>query len=183
MKQWNSMYNQFIKPVIKYILGVGFWMVFISVLELTCTVKVTTLIDGLWTKKINDYFVENLAGAIAFDASSYGCDGRYIYTAKYYPGDQYNTSDSKSLSSVVDLGSWRKVDRSSVTTTYMDSNYRYVVKQNSDGVTMEIFDKWCVRMSDMIIRYLNCWVFSIILYVCFFYFMQLYILSSITAPG
>ncbi len=135
------MYKKYIKPVIIYLLGVMLWMVFISVLELTCTLKVTTLVDGLWTKKLNEYFVENLAGAIAFDASNYGCDGRYIYMAKYYPGDQYETSKSKSLSSVVDIDSWRKVDRSSGTTTYIDSNYKYVVKQTSDGVTMEIFDK------------------------------------------
>jgi hypothetical protein len=135
------MYKKYIKPGINYLLGVMFWMVFISVLELTCTLKVTTLVDGLWTKKLNDYFVENIAGAIAFDASKYGCDGRYIYTAKYYPGDQYEMSESKSLSSVVDIDSWRKVDRSSGTTTYIDSNYKYIVKQTSDGVAMEIFDK------------------------------------------
>jgi hypothetical protein len=135
------MYKKFIKPAINYLLGVMFWMVFISALELTCTLKVTTLVEGLWTKKLNQYFVENLAGVIAFDASSYGCDGRYIYTAKYYPGDQYETYESRSLSSVVDIDSWRKVDRSSGTTTYMDSNYKFVVKQTSDGVTMEIFDK------------------------------------------
>jgi hypothetical protein len=135
------MYKKYIKPGINYLLGVMFWMVFISVLELTCTLKVTTLVDGLWTKKLNEYFVENLVGAIAFDASKYGCDGRYIYTAKYYPGDQYEMSESKSLSSVVDIDSWRKVDRSSGTTTYIDSNYKYIVKQTSDGVAMEIFDK------------------------------------------
>jgi hypothetical protein len=135
------MYKKFIKPVINYFLGVMFWMVFISALELTCTLKVSTLIEGLWTKKLNQNFVENLAGVIAFDASNYGCDGRYIYTAKYYPGDQYETSESRSLSSVVDIDSWKKVYRSSGRTTYMDSNYKYVVKQTSDGVTMEIFDK------------------------------------------
>ena len=135
------MYKKYIKTAIIYFLGVVFWMVFISVLELTCALNVTTLVDGLWAKKINEYFVENLTGAIAFDASNYGCDGRYIYAAKYYPGDQYRTSESKSLSSVVDMGSWKKVERSSGTTTYIDSNYKYVVKQTSDGVIMEIFDK------------------------------------------
>jgi hypothetical protein len=133
--------RKYIKPVIIYLLGTMFWMVFISFLELTCTLNFTTLVDGLWTEKLNEYFVENLTGVIAFDASNYGCDGRYIYTAKYYPGDQYETSESKALSSVVDIDSWQKVDRSSGTTTYIDSNYKYVVKQTSDGVTMEIFDK------------------------------------------
>lgn len=135
------MYRKYIKPIILYFSGVVFWVVLISIIELTCTLKVTTLVDGLWTKKLNEYFVENISGAIAFDASNYGCDGRYIFAAKYYPGDQYITSESKTLSSVVDMDSWKKVERSSGTTTYIDSNYKYVVKQTSDGVTMEIFDK------------------------------------------
>jgi hypothetical protein len=132
---------RYIKTAVSYFFGALLWMVLISLLKLYCIVNVPLLVEGLWTEKINEYFVKNLMSAIAFDASDSWCDGRYIYTARYYPGGQDDMHETKSLSSMVDIGSWEKVKEASSTTTYQDNNYRYVLHNVSDGIFMEIFDK------------------------------------------
>ena len=135
------MMTKYVKSAVSYFFGALLWMVFISLLKLYCIVNVPLLVEGLWTEKVNDYFIKNLTGAIAFDASQSWCEGRYIYTARYYPGGQDDMHETKSLSSMVDIESWEEVEKSAETTTYMDKKYKYVLHYVSDGIFMEIFNK------------------------------------------
>lgn len=134
---------KYIKTAASYFCGALLWMVFISLLKLYCIVNVPLLVEGLWTEKVNEYLVKNLTGAIAFDASESWCEGRYIYTARYYPGGQDDMHETKPLSSMVDITSWEKVEKASdtTTTTFVDNKYKYVLHYVSDGIFMEIFDK------------------------------------------
>lgn len=132
---------KYLKIAVSYLFGALLWMVLISLFKLYCIVNVPLLVEGLWTEEVNEHFVENLTGAIAFDASESWCQGRYIYTARYYPGGRDDRHETRSLSSMVDIESWKKVEKDATTTTYADKNYRYELHSVSDGMFMEIFDK------------------------------------------
>jgi hypothetical protein len=129
------------RGVVSYALGILCWMVLISVLKLACIVNIPFFVDGLWTKEIHENFVENLSGEIAFRADTFGCEDAYLYTANYYPHGVSDTFETKTLTSVVDISTWKTVGEDNISTTYVDENYKYVLYHTSDGVFIRIFDK------------------------------------------
>ncbi len=135
------MRKNYIKTVILYTFGVLAWFIIISMLKHSCIVNIPFIIDGLWTKEINEYFVENLTGSIAFKADQYGCDNTYIQIANHYLDGMSGEYESKPLNSIIDISSFKELESDTISITYGDIDHTYVLYKTSDGVYMNIFNK------------------------------------------
>jgi hypothetical protein len=104
-------------------------------------VDVPLFIDSLWIKQADDNLVVGLTGAIGFHAEFGDCEAKLIYTARYYPDGMTDDYQTKSLTDLVDVGTWEISTSDNISTTYVDSSYKYVVYHTSDDIYMGIFDK------------------------------------------
>ena len=123
-----------------YAAGSLSWIVIFALLRVYCIVDLYLLTDGLWTTKIHSEFVENLTHSIAFHANNFDCDNTYIFTVRYYPDEASEDFEMKSLTSMVDIASWKELESDSISTSYIDNKYRYVLYNTSDGIYMSAFD-------------------------------------------
>lgn len=135
------MYKKYFKRIIYYAFGALCWIVLISILKLACVINIPFIIDGLWAKEVQDDFTENIVGEIAFRADKFGCENTFLYTAKYYPQGVSDNYETKTLTSVVDINSWKAIAEDNISATFVDNNFKYVLYHTSDGVFIRIFDK------------------------------------------
>ena len=130
---------------LKYVLGVLCWAAVFAYLQFQCFFNVGSFVDSLWIKELHDGLVENLTGEIAYLASdgygAFGCGARYIYSVKYSPRGNDVESDIRSLSSLVDVTTWRMVRSEGIITTFLDSRRKYAVRSISDGVDISAMDR------------------------------------------
>lgn len=135
------MHKKYLKTLVAYLAGVLIWLVLISVLQVRCVLNLPLLIDELWTSQINNELVTNLIGEIAYQVDASDCDGKLIYLARYYPDGVDGEYQHRTLTSMVDASSWQEVSSDSISMTYVDNRYRYVLYSTSDGIQMKVFDK------------------------------------------
>jgi len=135
------MLKKYISFVFLYVLGTLCWLLLFSALQSRCITNVPLLLDGLWTKELSENFVQGITGAIAFRIQNYGCGNKYIYTARYYPNGVSGEYETKTLTSIVNLNTWKEISSDTTSTTYVDAKYKYILNSTSDGVFIRIFDK------------------------------------------
>jgi hypothetical protein len=131
---------------LKYIFGVLCWAALFAYLQFQCLFNVGSFVDSLWMKDLHDGLVENLIGAVAYRAGygygDYGCGDKYIYSVQYHPGGTDGEGEIRSLSSLVDVATWREIeDSASITFTFLDSKHKYVLRYISDGADISAVDR------------------------------------------
>lgn len=132
--------------LLAYGAGILCWYVIFGFLKLNCIYNVQFNVDSLWVTKIHEGLVKNVIGDVAYRSSPADggrqCDDAILYVVRYYPniGDDENV-ESRSLSSMVDAQSWRKIESDSTTVTYIDIKHKYVLHRNSDGAHISVYDK------------------------------------------
>ena len=124
-----------------YTVGSLAWIIIFFSLKGWCIIDIPLLVDGLWTSSINNQLVRNLSNSIAFRTRITECDDKYIFTARYYPDGVSGNFETKSLTSIVDIPSWKERGSDSISTTYTDIKYKYILYNTSDGIYMRVFDK------------------------------------------
>ncbi|VAW68252.1 hypothetical protein MNBD_GAMMA09-1764 [hydrothermal vent metagenome] len=135
IKKWN------ISKFLFYVFGGACWFILLGILQARCIVNIPLYIDSLWVKPIGEGLVKNVIGATAFRVEGYGCEDQLIFVAQYYPNGMDGKTQIKSLASIVDVESWKKIESDTISTTYIDNSYKYVLFQTSDGVHMKVFQK------------------------------------------
>ena len=135
------MLKKFITHGALYTVGSLAWIIIFFSLKAWCIIDVPLLVDDLWTSSINNQLVRNLSNSIAFRTRITECDDKYIFTARYYPDGVSGNFETKSLTSIVDIPSWKERGSDSISTTYTDIKYKYIVYNTSDGIYMRVFDK------------------------------------------
>jgi hypothetical protein len=95
----------------------------------------------LWTKPINNQLTLNLIGSVAFRTSGLNCDEKYIYLVNYYPDGESGNHQSRTLTSLVDLDTWRQVSSDALSAIFTDKSHQYILYNTSDGVYMKVFNK------------------------------------------
>ncbi len=135
------MYKKYLKIFLSYMAGILFWMVLISVLQTRCILNIPLLVDGLWAKQIKGELVTNLVGSVAYKTSGFGCENKLIYLVRYYPDGVGGSYQNVSLTSLVDVDSWREVSSDTISTTYQDKNHKYILYSTSDEIFMGVYDK------------------------------------------
>lgn len=124
-----------------YAFGTACWLLLFAILKWSCTGDIIKKIDSLWLKKIDNDLVVNLIGDLAFHAEYYDCDEQFIYTAHYYPNGMDGKYKVSRLTNTIDIGSWKTIDSDTISTTYIDKSFKYIVYRTSDGIYMRIFQK------------------------------------------
>jgi hypothetical protein len=77
--------------------------------------------------------VKNLAGEIAFRVGKDNYRAEYIYTVAYNPNQIDLRGKPRSLTSLVDIPTWKQIEFDYTTTTFTDAHNKYILYQNSDG--------------------------------------------------
>ena len=134
------MFIKYISNGMLYAAGLLGWLIIFFSLKTYCIIDIYLLVDGLWTTRINDELVENLTNSIAYRTQNIDCDNVYIFTARYYPDGVDGNPEIKSLTSMIDIKSWKETDSDTISTTYTDSKHEYVVFKTSDGNYMSVYD-------------------------------------------
>jgi hypothetical protein len=134
------MIKKYITTGLLYTAGSLTWIIIFFSLKAWCVVDIPLLADGLWTTRINDQLVKNLTNSIAFRTQNMNCDDKYIFTAKYYQEGVSGNFETRPLTSIVDIPSWKELESDSISTTYVDIRHKYVVYNTSDGIYMRVFD-------------------------------------------
>lgn len=116
------------------------WMLLFKVLYFHNNIDVWARIDSLWLTQVGDDLATNITGNLAYTFNTENGNGRVIYNAQYYPDGINSNPSIKHLVDMVDLSSWGKVSSDSVSITYNDKNFTYIVYKNSDGISMRIFN-------------------------------------------
>ncbi len=130
---------------IKYGLGVLCWWALFMYLHVQCVFNVGSFVDSLWVKDLQHGLVVNVIGEVAYRASygygDYGCGDKYIYTVLYHPGSTGAAGEVRSVSSLVDVPTWRMVKEDGIFTYYLDSKHKYRVRHISDGADISAEDR------------------------------------------
>ncbi len=109
------------------------WLIVFGVLQYQCIFDITSPIDSLWLKNLHDDLVENVIGKIALHVQAGRCVDRYLYTVRYHPSRMDIEGEIRSLTSLVDVATWREIESGSISVTYLDSKHRYELYITSDG--------------------------------------------------
>ncbi len=130
---------------LRYVLGVLCWAAVFAYLQIQCLFNVGSFVDSLWMKDLHDGLVENVIGEVAYRAGGgygdYGCGVKYIYSVQYHPNRMDIEGDIRSLSSLVDVATWRMVGSENNTVTFLDAKHKYVLRSISDGVDISVVDR------------------------------------------
>lgn len=141
LSQSNSRHNSsYAKRVVtKSLLALG-WALAFTLISVLTPFNIWARIDGLWLTPAGEDLARNLAGTLAYHNKT--PDGQIItlYTAPFYAQGVDTPQQTKQLNNTIDLGSWRKIGADTLTTTYADQQFKYVVYQDSNGVYMRIFN-------------------------------------------
>jgi hypothetical protein len=144
-KRTDKSILSWIGVVSKYAVGVLAWLVVFVILKMQCVFNVDSYTDGLWQKELHDGLVENLIGNIAYRAEDgygdFGCGDKYIYTVLYKSGKQGDEGKYKSLTSLVDVQSWKINSQQGIFTYFIDSKHKYTLRYISDGTDITAVDK------------------------------------------
>lgn len=135
IKKWNG------ATFISYAFGGACWFLLLGISQVSCIANIPFFIDSLWVKPVADGLVSNLIGAIAVSAEGYPCEDALIFVAQFYPDGVGSNPQMKSLSSIVDIESWKKIESDTISTTYIDNSYKYILFQTSDGVDLKVYKK------------------------------------------
>lgn len=132
--------------ILKYGAGVLCWLIVFGVMQHLCLFNVGSFVDSLWMKDLHDGLVQNVIGEVAYRAGygygDYGCGDKYIYSALYHPGSTDTAGEVTSLTSLVDVTTWREIeDSASITFTFLDSKHKYVLRYISDGADISVEDR------------------------------------------
>lgn len=137
---------RWVGTTLKYVAGMVCWFIIFGVLKRFCIFNMGSFVDSLWMKDLHDDLVRNVSGELAYRASygygDYGCGDKYIYFALYRPGGSDTEGELRSLTSLVDVATWREVEASSsITYTFLDSKHKYVLRYISDGADILAVDR------------------------------------------
>ncbi len=130
--------------VLKYAGGVLCWLIVLGLLKTQCVFDLSSVVDGLWMNELQGDLVENALGDVALHVERGRCVDTYIYVARYYPDGidgMTGRREYRNLSSLVDQETWRVDGWDSITTTYLDAKYRYVLYTISDGEFINVEDR------------------------------------------
>lgn len=127
--------------VLKYAAGVLCWLLVFGLLAQYCIFDVYSRVDRLWVKDLHGGLVRNLIGEVALHVGAGGCDDHYIYTLRYHPTRLEIEGEHRSLSSLVDVATWKETGADSITVTYLDKKHRYVLYSISDGTFLKAVDR------------------------------------------
>ncbi len=137
---------RWIVTTLKYIAGMICWFIIFGVLQHFCIFNLGPFVDSLWMKGLHDDLVQNVIGEVAYRASNgygdFGCGDKYIYSALYPPRGADTQGEFRSLTSLVDVATWREVEgASSITFTFQDSKHQYILRYISDGADISAVDR------------------------------------------
>lgn len=137
---------RWVVTTLKYIAGMVCWFVIFGVLQHFCFFNLGSLIDSLWMKDLHDNLVQNVIGEVAYRANNgygdFGCGDKYIYSALYHPRGADTKGEFRSLTSLVDVASWREAEAAApITFTFLDSKHQYVIRYISDGADISAVDR------------------------------------------
>lgn len=137
---------RWVGTILKYITGMSCWLIVFGILQHLCLFNVGSFVDSLWIKDLHDGLVQNVIGEVAYRASygygDYGCGDKYIYSVLYHPESTDTEGKVRSLSSLVDVATWREAEgSSSITFTFLDSKHEYVLRYISDGADISAVDR------------------------------------------
>lgn len=125
---------RWVGTILKYGAGLLCWLIVFGLLRYQCVFDITSVVDRLWVKDLHDDLVENVTGEIALHVQAGRCVDTYLYTARYHPSRTDTEGEIRSLTSLVDVATWREVeDSATITATFVDSKHRYVLFTTSDG--------------------------------------------------
>jgi hypothetical protein len=133
-------FQKCLKTLFAYLGGIVFWLALIRALQAFCIVNLPLSLDGLWTTQVNGHLVTSLTGAVAYKTNGLACGDKFIFLVRYYPNGVSGTHENRTLTSVVDTKSWHEKSSDSLSITYVDKRFRYVLSSTSDGVYMRVFD-------------------------------------------
>ncbi len=123
---------RWVGSILKYVFGVLCWLIIFGQLQSMCVFDIMSVIDSLWVKELHSGLVENAIGEVALHAEMGECD-RYIYMVKYHPSRMDVEGETRSLSALIDVSTWREVEHDSISVTFLDSEHKYVLYTTSDG--------------------------------------------------
>jgi len=131
--------------ILKYAAGVLGWMLLLSFLTLRGVFNSNSFVDGLWMNDLHDELVRNVTGEVALRApygyGDFGSGARYIYWAEYHHRGKDAAAGPRTLTSLVDVASWKWVRTDGITEIYADARYRYLVRTTSDGTDILAEDR------------------------------------------
>ena len=124
---------RWVGTMLKYGTGVLCWLIVFGVLQNQCVFDITSVVDRLWGKNLHDDLVENVVGEIALHVQAGRCVDAYLYTVRYHPSRMDLEGEIRSLTSLVDVATWKEVEADSISVTYLDSKHKYKLYTTSDG--------------------------------------------------
>lgn len=134
-----------VRFLLKYAVGVICWVAVFGFLKSQCIFDVDLVVSGLWMQDLHGGLAKNMLGEIAFRNAIKGgpsqCDDTYIYTVEYHPVSFDRPIERRSLSSLVDLQTWKLYSENSTITTFVDSKHEYLLHRMSGEVGMKVTDR------------------------------------------
>jgi hypothetical protein len=136
---------RWVSTSIKYGLGVLCWWALFVFLQVQGVFNVGSFVDSLWMKDLHDGLVQNVIGEVAYRAGfgygDYGSGDKYIYSVLYHPESTDVEGEVRSLSSLVDVPTWRFAEEEGIFAYYLDSRHKYRVRWISDGADISVEDR------------------------------------------
>jgi len=111
--------------ILKYGAGIVCWLIVFGYLQNKCIFSVNSVVDSLWATELHDDLIENVIGEVALHVSRGRCDNYYLFTVRYNPDGMDTEGATRSLTSLVDVKTWRETESDNITVTYADSKHRY----------------------------------------------------------
>lgn len=139
------MHTKYVSIILKYCIGVLCWFVVFGILKLNCLYNMEFTVDNFWLSELHGGLVSNAMGSVALRSSHLSgerqCDDEILYLVKFHRNESETDGEFRSLSSIVDVLTWMKIDSDSITTTYVDSRHKYVLHRTSDGAYISAYSK------------------------------------------
>lgn len=127
---------------IKYGSGVLCWCALFTYLQVQCIFNVGSFVDSLWMQDLQNGLAKNVLGEVACRArygyGDYGCGDKYIYSVLYRARSTDAEGEVRSLSSLVDVSTWRMAEEDGIFIYYLDSKNKYRLRQSSDGADISV---------------------------------------------
>jgi len=124
---------------LKHAFGALCWIILLNVLAVHTRFDAWSAIDGLWMKELHDGLARNAIGELAYRGShgDFGSGTMYVYLARYHPDSEGRRGQPRSLTSLVDVATFRQIGADGAMVSYRDAKHEYRVLTTSDGT--EIF--------------------------------------------
>lgn len=125
----------------KYTLGVFLWFGLAALLRTTCWVDVYSFVDGIGMTVVNGDLTKNFVGEIALRVPGSRCGMTYVYSVSFDATRLDISGETRSLTSLVDVKTWREIGSDSTTVTYVDTKLKYVLHRASGDVYIRATNK------------------------------------------